>query len=100
MALSLKARIDAGETVFAPLALDALTARIAVRAGFGAVYVSGGALGYAHGVSEALYFRDPDGNGIEIYCDRAEEDWPRDAEGNLQIVNTRIDVNALLAEAA
>ena len=54
MALSLKARIDAGETVFAPLALDALTARIAARAGFGAVYVSGGALGYAHGVSEAL----------------------------------------------
>ena len=54
MALSLKARIDAGETVFAPLALDALTARIAARAGFGAVYVSGGALGYANGVSEAL----------------------------------------------
>ena len=51
---TLKARIDAGETVFAPLALDALTARIAARAGFGAVYVSGGALGYAHGVSEAL----------------------------------------------
>ena len=53
-AATLKARIDAGETVFAPLALDALTARIAARAGFGAVYVSGGALGYAHGVSEAL----------------------------------------------
>lgn len=54
MAATLKARIDAGETVFAPLALDALTARIAARAGFHAVYVSGGALGYAHGVSEAL----------------------------------------------
>ena len=46
--------IATGEVVFAPLALDALTARIAERAGFGAVYVSGGALGYAHGVSEAL----------------------------------------------
>ena len=54
MAVSLKERIEAGETVFAPLALDALTARIAARAGFHAVYVSGGALGYAHGVSEAL----------------------------------------------
>ena len=41
-------------TVFAPLALDALTARIAADAGFGSVYVSGGALGYAHAVSEAL----------------------------------------------
>ena len=53
-AATLRSRIDAGETVFAPLALDALAARIAARAGFGAVYVSGGALGYAHGISEAL----------------------------------------------
>ena len=44
----------AGDVVFAPLALDALTARIAEEAGFEAVYVSGGALGYAHAVSEAL----------------------------------------------
>ena len=46
--------IARGEVVFAPLALDALTARIAEQAGFSAVYISGGALGYAHAVSEAL----------------------------------------------
>lgn len=46
----LRTAIDAGEVVFAPLALDALTARIAQQAGFNAVYVSGGALGYAHAV--------------------------------------------------
>ena len=50
----LRDAIASREVVFAPLALDALTARIAERAGFDAVYVSGGALGYAHGVSEAL----------------------------------------------
>ena len=50
----LRHAISAREVVFAPLALDALTARIAEQAGFSAVYVSGGALGYAHGVSEAL----------------------------------------------
>lgn len=50
----LRDAITAGDVVFAPLALDALTARIAEQAGFQAVYVSGGALGYAHGVSEAL----------------------------------------------
>ena len=52
-----------------------------------------------HGVSEAIYFRDPDGNGIEIYRDRAPEDWPRDAAGQLKMVNSRLDLNALLAEA-
>lgn len=52
-----------------------------------------------HGVSEAIYFRDPDGNGIEIYRDRSPEDWPRDAQGRLAMVNTRLDLNALLAEA-
>lgn len=51
---ALKGAIEAGETIVAPLALDALTARIAEQAGFNAVYVSGGALGYAHAVSEAL----------------------------------------------
>lgn len=50
----LQEAIAASDVVFAPLALDALTARIAERAGFAVVYVSGGALGYAHGVSEAL----------------------------------------------
>ncbi|MFN4171382.1 MAG: VOC family protein [Pseudorhodobacter sp.] len=52
-----------------------------------------------HGVSEAIYLRDPDGNGVELYRDRPPEDWPRDAEGNLAMVNSRLDLAALLAEA-
>lgn len=52
-----------------------------------------------HGVSEAIYFRDPDGNGIEIYRDRDRAEWPRDAQGNLSMVNARLDLRALLAEA-
>ena len=53
-----------------------------------------------HGVSEAIYLRDPDGNGVELYRDRAPEDWPIDAEGHLQMVNAPLDLQALLAEAA
>lgn len=52
-----------------------------------------------HGVSEAVYVRDPDGNGIELYRDRNPEEWPRDADGNLAMVNAPLDVAALLAEA-
>lgn len=52
-----------------------------------------------HGVSEAVYLRDPDGNGVELYWDRAPKDWPRQANGNLAMVNDRLDVAALLAEA-
>ena len=52
-----------------------------------------------HGVSEAIYFRDPDDNGIEIYRDRPEADWPRDGAGQLKMVNDPLDLNALLAEA-
>ncbi|MEO0402637.1 MAG: VOC family protein [Pseudomonadota bacterium] len=52
-----------------------------------------------HGVSEAVYFRDPDGNGVELYRDRDPADWPRDADGGLAMLNTRLDVPALLAEA-
>ncbi len=52
-----------------------------------------------HGVSEAVYFRDPDGNGVELYRDRAPTDWPRDGDGNLAMVNDPLDVAALLAEA-
>lgn len=52
-----------------------------------------------HGVSEAVYLSDPDGNGIELYRDRAPEDWPRDPDGALEMVNTRLDLQALLAEA-
>ncbi|MEZ5887651.1 MAG: VOC family protein [Paracoccaceae bacterium] len=53
-----------------------------------------------HGVSEAIYLRDPDGNGVEIYRDRPEGEWPRDADGNLKMVTERLDLRALLAEAA
>lgn len=52
-----------------------------------------------HGVSEAVYFDDPDGNGIELYRDRAPEDWPRGADGSLMIVTERLDLDGLLAEA-
>ncbi|MBR3371463.1 MAG: VOC family protein [Rhodobacteraceae bacterium] len=52
-----------------------------------------------HGVSEALYFRDPDGNGVEIYVDRPRRDWPRDGAGQLKMDNSRLDVAALLALA-
>ena len=52
-----------------------------------------------HGVSEAVYLRDPDGNGVELYRDRAPADWPRDAAGQLAMVNAPLDLEALLAEA-
>lgn len=53
-----------------------------------------------HGVSEAVYLRDPDDNGVELYRDRVPEDWPRDADGELAMTNTRLDIAALLADAA
>ena len=53
-----------------------------------------------HGVSEAVYLRDPDGNGVELYRDRDEADWPRDTDGKLAMSNSRLDLRALLAEAA
>ena len=52
-----------------------------------------------HGVSEAVYFDDPDGNGVELYRDRPPEDWPRDAEGRLAMTNGPLDVAALLSRA-
>jgi len=51
-----------------------------------------------HGVSEAIYFDDPDGNGIEIYRDRPKAEWPLDPDGKLKMVNTPLDLEALLAE--
>ncbi|HEY0966228.1 MAG TPA: VOC family protein [Opitutaceae bacterium] len=52
-----------------------------------------------HGVSEALYLRDPDGNGIELYRDRPEADWPRLPDGTLAMTSQRLDLQSLLAEA-
>ena len=51
-----------------------------------------------HGVSEAIYLRDPDGNGIEIYCDRPKAEWPREPNGELQMVTDPLDLRGLLAE--
>lgn len=51
-----------------------------------------------HGVSEALYMRDPDGNGLELYWDRPADQWPRDREGNLAMFTSRLDVDSLLSE--
>lgn len=50
-----------------------------------------------HGVSEAIYLRDPDGNGIELYRDRAEAEWPRTADGTLAMTTEPLDLAALLA---
>ena len=52
-----------------------------------------------HGVSEALYLRDPDGNGVELSWDRSREEWPRDADGKLRMMTERLDLQSLLAEA-
>jgi catechol 2,3-dioxygenase len=52
-----------------------------------------------HGVSEAIYLRDPDGNGIELYHDRPETDWPRDEHGRVVMYSKPLDVAALLREA-
>ncbi len=52
-----------------------------------------------HGVSEALYLTDPDGNGVELYRDRPAADWTRGPDGQLAMSTARLDVRALLAEA-
>lgn len=70
----------------------ALAFRRVLEAG---VEIIGGA---DHGVSEAIYFDDPDGNGIEIYRDRAPQDWPRDADGGLAMTGVQFDLDALLGE--
>ncbi len=53
-----------------------------------------------HGVSEALYLRDPDGNGIELYWDRPQQQWPRSPEGHLDMYTRPLDLQALLRETA
>jgi catechol 2,3-dioxygenase len=51
-----------------------------------------------HGVSEALYLRDPDGNGVELYRDRPQDEWPRTVDGGLAMVTKALDMDGLLAE--
>jgi catechol 2,3-dioxygenase len=51
-----------------------------------------------HGVSEALYLRDPDGNGVELYWDRPQEQWPRTSDGGLAMFTRALDLDALLNE--
>lgn len=53
-----------------------------------------------HGVSEALYLRDPDQNGLELYWDRPKEQWPITPDGRLAMFSRRLDIYALLREAA
>ena len=52
-----------------------------------------------HGVSEAIYLRDPDGNGVELYRDRPRDEWPRGPGGELMMVTRGLDVDGLLREA-
>lgn len=52
-----------------------------------------------HGVSESIYLRDPDHNGVELYCDRPKKLWPHDADGHLAMYTRRLDLKDLLSEA-
>ena len=52
-----------------------------------------------HGVSEALYLNDPDMNGVELYWDRPQDQWPVDANGNIEMKTEYLDLNDLLREA-
>jgi catechol 2,3-dioxygenase len=52
-----------------------------------------------HGVSEAVYLEDPDQNGIELYCDRPKQEWPKDEHGEIAMVTKYLDLDALIAEA-
>jgi catechol 2,3-dioxygenase len=53
-----------------------------------------------HGVSEALYLRDPDQNGVELYWDRPKEQWPRNADGSLAMFTHRLDLDDLMRQRA
>jgi catechol 2,3-dioxygenase len=52
-----------------------------------------------HGVSEAIYLRDPDGNGVELYRDRPEHEWPRGPDSSIAMQTHALDLDTLLAEA-
>lgn len=51
-----------------------------------------------HGVSEAIYLRDPDGNGVELYRDRPENEWPRAPDGSIAMFTRPLDLESLIAE--
>jgi catechol 2,3-dioxygenase len=51
-----------------------------------------------HGVSEAIYLRDPDNNGVELYVDRPQSTWPKDADGNLMMDTVPLDIESILEE--
>ncbi len=51
-----------------------------------------------HGVSEALYLDDPDGNGVELYWDRPKEEWPRKEDGSIDMYTKRLNLESLLRE--
>jgi catechol 2,3-dioxygenase len=51
-----------------------------------------------HGVSEALYLRDPDDNGVELYWDRPKEEWPHSADGGINMITRALDLDTLLNE--
>ena len=53
-----------------------------------------------HGGTEAIYLRDPDGNGVELYWDRPEEEWPRNPDGSLKIISKPLDLEDLAAEGS
>ncbi len=75
--------------------------RTALADAFRRVVAAGIALDGAadHGVSEALYLRDPDENGVELYWDRPEAQWPRTADGTLNMFTRRLELESLLREA-
>lgn len=50
-----------------------------------------------HGVSEAIYLDDPDGNGVELYVDRPKEEWPLNSDGSLNMYTKALDMNSLMA---
>jgi catechol 2,3-dioxygenase len=74
--------------------------RAALAGALRRVLASGVALDGAsdHGVSEALYLRDPDDNGVELYWDRPPDEWPRTPGGDLAMVTRRLDLDGLLRE--
>lgn len=51
-----------------------------------------------HGVSEALYLDDPDGNGVELYVDRPKEEWPKTEDGEIDMYTKRLDIDDLMSE--